>query len=470
MRDIALLLFVVATLPMAFMRPIIGLLLWMMFSYLNPHRMTWGFAVTQPWVMIVAIVTLAGLAAQAKQRQAPPFKPIVVLMTLFLGWVALSTTQAVVPEGANKELTQFIKMMTMTYVTLMLVTDRQKLQWVIWVSVASFGFWGFKGGLFTLLTGGNYHVMGPESSFFTDNNQFALIMCMTIPLMRYVQLHTEDRRLNIVLWAVMGLTAVAVIGTYSRGGLLALAITGGMLIWKSRRRSILILLAPALALAIGAFMPEQYANRINTIDQYQQDKSAQGRIQSWEFAFNVAKANPLFGGGFNVWSSHDMWRQYGPPDAVPGRAIHSIFFEVLGEQGFVGLALFIALMAAGYIGLARIRKKARAGPPENAFFGDLASMLQVSLVAYAAAGSLLPMPYIDFLYQMLAIVAVMQVLVERQPAKARQHSGPSSIEPKKDTPGSSAGKRQRSSRARPRKELASGGGERVRGIQDLPPW
>lgn len=469
MRDIALLLFVAATLPMAFMRPIIGLLLWMMFSYLNPHRMTWGFAVTQPWVMVVAIVTLAGLAAQAKQRQAPPFKPIVVLMTLFLGWVALSTTQAAVPKGANQELMQFIKMMTMTFVTLMLVTDRQKLQWVIWVIVASFGFWGFKGGLFTLLTGGNYHVMGPESSFFTDNNAFALIMCMTIPLMRYVQLHTEDRRLNILLWGVMGLTAVAVIGTYSRGGLLALGITGGMLIWKSRRRSILILIAPALALAIGAFMPDQYVNRINTIDQYQQDRSAQGRIQSWEFAANVAKANPWLGGGFNVWSSHDMWRQYGPPDAVPGRAIHSIFFEVLGEQGFVGLALFVALLVAGYIGLARVRKKARAGPPENAFMGDLASMLQVSLIAYAAAGSLLPMPYIDFLYQMLAIVAIMQVLVERQPAKARAHSKSQSAFEAKDSPVSAAAtKRRRPNRAKPNSGVVQGKG--MRGVQDLPPW
>lgn len=416
MRDLVLLLFVAGTLPMALVRPIIGLLLWMMFSYLNPHRLTWGFASGLPWVMLIAVVTFFALASHADQRQAPLFKPTTVLMLLFLVVVTISTSQAVMPDRAFNGFDQFAKMLAMAFVTTMLVTDREKLQWVIWVIVASFGFWGFKGGLFTVMTGGSYTVMGPPRSFFHDNNQFALIMCMIIPLMRYVQLYTTRRWLRQGMWVVIGLTAISAIGTYSRGGFLALSIVGCMLIIKSRRRLSLLVLAPALIAAIVSLMPAQYFNRIGTIDNYQQDSSAQGRIDSWKFATNLALARPWFGGGIDVWASDAEWNRHGPPGAKH-RAIHSIFFEVLGEQGFIGLVLFIGLLLAGYLGLARVRKQARAGP-KLAWLGDLASMLQVSLIAYAVAGVLLPMPYIDLLYQMLALVAVMQVLVQRESAQA----------------------------------------------------
>lgn len=480
MRDLVLLLFVVGTLPMALMRPIIGLLLWMMFSYLNPHRMTWGFASAFPWVMIVALVTLTGLAMQVKQRQAPPVKSLTVLMTLFLIWVAASTSQAVLPDQALTKLIEFMKMMTMVYVTLMLVTDRQKLQWAIWVIVASFAFWGAKGGLFTALTGGSYHVMGPTSSFFTDNNAFALIMCMIVPLVRYVQLCTDRRWLRIGLWGVLGLMALSIIGTYSRGGLLALGLTAVMLIWKSSRRSALILIVPVLAVSLLAFMPQKYIQRISSITSYQQDASATGRIQSWKFATNKAMANPLFGGGFRVWNSQRQWQIYGPPDAHY-RAIHSIFFEVLGEQGFVGLALFMAMLAAGYLGLARVRKQARAGPDETRI-ADLASMMQVSLVAYTAAGALLPLPYIDLLYQLLALVVVMQTLtarsavheqagkrVKQRPTQAVLATAGANKQPEAALRRKSRLRQDRGKRRTGAPGKAGGAGD-IGGAQDLPPW
>lgn len=469
MRDLVLLLFVVGTLPMALVRPIIGLLLWMMFSYLNPHRLTWGITESLPWVMVVALVTFVGLAAQPKQRRFPPMKPTIVLMTLFLIWAVISTSQAALPGLAFGRLDAFVKMIIMAYVTAMLVTDREKLQWVVLVIVASFGFWGAKGGLFTLLTGGSYHVMGPPSSFFRDNNQFAMIMCMILPLMRYVQLYTERYWMRNALWVVMGLTTVSIIGTYSRGGFLALGVVGLMLILKSRRRMGLLMVAPLLVVAIVALMPQQYFARIHTINDNQLDTSASGRIDSWKFAASVAEAHPFVGGGFEVWASDNMWNTYGPPGALH-RAIHSIFFEVLGEQGFVGLGLFLLLIASGYIGLGRVKKQARAGP-ELQWLGDLAGMLQVSLVGFVAAGSLLPMPYIDIFYQMLALVAVMQVMMARlvaEPGRSTAHPGvtrraaaPQSTSVRSDS---------RPAHSQPDSVRETTRSIRPGGTQDLPPW
>ncbi len=472
MRSLALLMFVAATLPMAFVRPIIGLLLWMTFSYLNPHRLAWGFGTDFPWVMIVAVVTLTGLLVQPRQRQMLPMKPTVILMTLFLIWATIATTQAALPDLAFQRYTEFAKMMVMAYVTAMLVTDQEKLQWVVWVIVGSFGFWGAKGGLFTLLTGGSYHVMGPEQSFFTDNNAFAMVMCMILPLMRYVQLYAENRWVRQGLWVVMGLTAVSVVGTYSRGGFLALGVVGFMLILKSRQRLGLLIVAPALVVALMSFMPQQYFSRINSISNYQQDSSSEGRIDSWKFATNVAMAHPLFGGGFEVWASDNMWNTYGPPGATH-RAIHSIFFEVLGEQGFVGLAFFVLLLVTGYIGLARVKKQARAGP-ELRWLGDLAAMLQVSLIGFTAAGALLPMPYIDIYYQMMALVAVIQVIMTRLVTEHQhraKHATPVRSRPGPSNSVASEGERKArgghlppSARSPDRRPSSSSG------MQDLPPW
>ena len=458
MRALALLMFVAATVPMAFMRPVIGLMLWILFSYMNPHRIAYGFATAFPWVMIVAVVTMVSTLAHAQQRQALRMTPLMVLMTLFLLWTGLSTLDAVVPAQAEIEWVRFFKIMLMVYFTAILVTDKQRLHWVLWTIVLSFGFWGFKGGFFTLITGGSHNVMGPIKSFYRDTNGFALVMCMCLPLMRYLQLQDHRKWVRVGLWGLMGLTAVAIVGTYSRGGLLALGITVLMLIYKSRRRASLFLVVPIMAVLVASFMPQEWYSRMNTINEYEQDQSAQGRIHSWKFAVNVAIDNPLLGGGMRVWSSDAMWDTYGPPDAVH-RAIHSIFFQVLGEAGFVGLALFVAMLAGGWFGLARIRRKARAGP-DTAWMGDLASMMQVSLVAYAAAGSLLPMPYFDLFYQILVMTTVLDVLLMRAHASGEPQTATESPRP---ASGRRAVGGRRPTIGRPLRPGTQGGGQ-----QDLP--
>jgi probable O-glycosylation ligase (exosortase A-associated) len=151
---------------------------------------------------------------------------------------------------------------------------------------------------------------------------------------------------------------------------------------------------------------------MGTLQDAKQTDSGETRIQSYMFAANVALHRPLLGGGFNVYQSDSMWRRYGPEDAIP-RAIHSIYFRALGEQGFPGLALFLALLFVSWKSCSRVRKRTREVPQEKWAF-DLASMLQVSLVAYMAAGAFLPMTYFDLAYQVMALCAVLQLHVRQR--------------------------------------------------------
>ena len=411
LRSLAILLFVLGTLPMALVEPFVGLLLWILFSYMNPHRLAYGFAYNFHWVLLIASLTLFSMLIHPQKRQPIPWGPVPVLLLLFLLWTAITTTTAVMESLAVARWVQFFKIQIMVFATLVLVTDRKRLSWLIWVIVFSFGFWAAKGGLFTLLKGGHYHVLGPRDTFFTDNNQFALVMCMTLPLMRYLQIQARNKWLRYGFWVLMALTVLSIVGTYSRGGLLALLAVLFMLFMKSRSRFGLILIVLVSAPLVFNFLPEKWAARMDTISHYQHNESAVGRIQSWEFATNVAIQRPLTAGGFSVWASSDMWNAYGPPGAVH-RAIHSIFFQILGEQGFIGLMLYLSLLFMGWRQLALTRRKL-SGRADMQWLGDLAGFMQVSMVGFLAAGAFLPQAYFDFIYQILALSVVMRSLAEK---------------------------------------------------------
>lgn len=404
MRDVALALLIFGLIPFMLTRPYIGLLVWSWLGYMNPNRLAFGFAYSFPWVQLVAIVTMVGIAFSGEKKRVP-VSTVSVLLFLFIAWTGITTIFAVEPTFAFDKFMEFLKIMVMVFVTLMLVNSRERMHWLIWMIVVSLGFYGVKGGLFTALHGGHYHVMGPAASFIADNNALALALSMTLPLMRYLQLRSVRKWVRVGLGLGMLLTAIAVLGTYSRGGLVALVIVAGALFLKTRRRFAMVLAVVVVALVAWHFMPAQWTERMDTLQHATTVKTAQTRIQSWEFAANVAIQRPLRGGGFEIYRSAYMWQNYGPPGAKP-RAIHSIYFRVLGEQGFIGLTLFLALLYASWRKCSLVRKRTRDNEALTWAF-DLASMLQVCLVAFMVAGAFLPMPYFDLTYQLLAVSALL---------------------------------------------------------------
>jgi probable O-glycosylation ligase (exosortase A-associated) len=155
---------------------------------------------------------------------------------------------------------------------------------------------------------------------------------------------------------------------------------------------------------------------MGTLKDAKQTDSGQTRIQSWEFSANLALHRPLVGGGFDAYENAGTWVRYAPEGATQ-RAVHSIYFRVLGEQGFVGLALFLAMLAASWRSCARVRKRTRDSPDARWAF-DLASMLQVSLAAFMSAGAFLPMTYFDLSYQLMAMCVLLELCARSQSAAA----------------------------------------------------
>ncbi len=414
MRDIALTLFVFGLVPFIVMRPYIGLLVWSWFSYMNPHRLTFGFAYSFPWVQMIAMLTLASLLL-GKENKRIQWSPVGTLLLVFLMWTGLTTLFAVVQDDAWDKWIQFSKVLIMVFTTMIVIDSRERMHWLVWVIVVSLGFYGVKGGLFTILHGGTNHVLGPAGSFIAGNNDLAQALCMILPLIRYLQLQARRKIVRIGLGAALFLTGIAILGTYSRGGLIAFAVVSAALFLKSRRRVVMLVAIAALVYTAFHFMPAQWKARMHTISHASTVNTVQTRIQSWKFAAHVAFERPVVGGGFDVYRSTAMWNRYGPEGAKQ-RAIHSIYFRVLGEQSFIGVALFLALLFVSWRSCAKVRRMTRHSAEDKWAF-DLASMLQVSLLAFMTAGLATTSSYFDLSYQLMAMCALLLGLVRQAAAE-----------------------------------------------------
>lgn len=402
MRDIVIGLIIFGALPFILTRPSIGVLVWTWIGIMNPHRLGWGFAYDFPFAVIVGGLTLVSLVI-SKEPKRLPVTPITILLMLFILWMTVTTMFSFLPENAWPQWEKVVKIQTMIFITLMVMRSRERIHLLVLVTAASLAFYGIKGGIFTIVSGGQHMVLGPDGTFIEGNTTIALAMIMMLPLLRYLQLSTAQKWMRHGLTAAMLLTGIAIIGSYSRGAFLAGAVMAFTLWMRTRNKLVLTMMLIVSLPLMLMLMPDKWFDKMGTVQTYQKDNSALGRINAWHFAYNLAKDRPLTGGGFETFD-RNLFLIYAPePERF--HDAHSIYFEVLGEHGFVGLALFLMI---GVLSLKRaqwIIKQARHHP-DLQWAADLAAMLQVSMIGYAAGGAFLGLAYFDLYYILVALVVV----------------------------------------------------------------
>jgi len=317
---------------------------------------------------------------------------------------------ALLPESSWVQWNKVMKIMLMTFVVMMVIRTRRDIVRLVWVLVGSIGYYGVKGGIFTIRSGGTERVWGPEDTFIGDNNSLALALIITIPLMYYLQQNSDRRWHRHGLSAAMLLSALAALGSYSRGALLAIAAMVLFMWLKSDRKLMLGALLAAVTPLLLAFMPERWAERMDTINTYEEDSSAMGRLNAWRMAWNLAR-DRFLGGGFDV-SDAGIFARYAP-NPLDVHAAHSIYFQVLGEHGFVGLFLYLALGMATWHTASVIIRRTR-GQAELRWAHGLATMSQASLIGFAVGGAFLSLLYFDMPYYLMAALIATRIVVERQ--------------------------------------------------------
>jgi probable O-glycosylation ligase (exosortase A-associated) len=356
-----------------------------------------------PFAAAIAGATLIGLFV-TRDRIHFPATPVTITLALFAGWMTVTFLFALEPEQAYPRWKEVMKVIAFIFVTMLALHDRKHIKWLLWVIVISVGYYGVKGGLFTIVTGGGSKVYGPPGdTYISDNNAIAVALVMVIPLMYYLAITSTSRLLKIGLMLSMVLSGAAVLGSQSRGAFLAI-IAGCAFLWLHSRKKLFVgaLVVVALPFAI-VMMPDSWKNRMRTIETYEADSSSMGRINAWKMAINLANDRPLVGGGFEMYSRNTFDRYAPDPEDV--HAAHSIYFQILGEHGYVGLGLFLLILIFAWRTATKLIEKSHERPDWE-WAGEMARAVQVSLVGFFVGGAFINIAYWDLQYYEIALLVI----------------------------------------------------------------
>ena len=414
MRDLVFLAFFMIYIPLAVRSAHVGAMIWAWLAFSAPGEYVFGFMNVLPLSKIVAVLTIGVLLVQRDNRR-PYLDGIMGLMLAFLTLGLVSASMAITVLPLNWDLfSKVLKIIALCFVVTSVINTRHRLQGLIFAIALGLAFNGVDEGLKVLITAGSHHVIGIQE--YGDNNQFAVAILMCMPMLLFLHKTSAHPTARAVLIGALVLCGIAVIGTYSRGGFLGLVTFALGLIALNRNK-----LRNLAAVAVCGFVlyqaaPESWFNRIHTIGTAQEDSSFMSRVTSWKVSTLEALDRPLIGGGFHAQQDQPVWDHYvkelptldlikSPPASKTALASHSIYFEVLGDLGFTGLFLFLAMLVLGLRCCSQIRKRA-APHPDLAWMVELAGMLRLSLIVYIVSGAALSMAYFEAFYLVLAILSL----------------------------------------------------------------
>ncbi len=412
MRDIVITLIVGFGCLWTLKRPYIGILLWSWLGYMNPHRLAYGFAYNMKYAQITAIVLFVSMLF-SKQKKWIPMNSTTGAWLFFIFFMWVTTNFAYFEKTAWTQFEKVFKIQLVTILTMMLISDMAKLRQLIWVIVISIGYYSVKGGIFTVLTGGGNRVYGPPGSFIEENNSLAVAILIVIPLMVYLYQTTKSNIIKLALFSSVIISLFTVLGSQSRGALLAIMSVGGFYWFKSDNKIISGIFIVIMSVALLAFMPESWYERMNTISEYEEDGSAMGRLNAWEYAINGASDN-LLGMGFNSWK-YKTFAMYAP-NPLKVHAAHSIYFSVLADHGWIGLFLFLFILFGAWKSLKRVLKLTR-NDEQLKEYQSLAKMLQVSFIAYLSGGAFLSLSYFDLPWHLISFAVLMEFFLRQKEAE-----------------------------------------------------
>jgi putative inorganic carbon (HCO3(-)) transporter len=417
-RDLLLLAIIAPGCLMALRYPFVGAMLWAWVSLMSPHRLAFGFMYDAPAALAIALCTLIGLLASPEKR-SPMIGTPVKWLTVFIAWMCITTLFAIHFQASFMMLQKVLKIDLMILVTIMLVRTRREIMVLAWVMALSLAFYGVKGGIFTILSGGAYRVYGPDGTYIAENNALAVALIITIPLMAFLRTTlTKGWQRHAMTLAIL-LCGVSVLGSHSRGALLSISAMLALLWWRGKNKLLMGMLIVSLGLVALSLMPEEWWARMHSIETYEEDRSAMGRLGAWKMAVNLA-LDRIIGGGFAIWRP-DLFARYSS-GAVLVVSAHSVYFHVIGEHGFIGLLIYLGIWVATYMSAGWLRKHAVENE-ETVWAANMGAMIQVSLLGFAVGGAFLSLAYFDLPYNLLILVVTTRWWVQsgawkNEPAKA----------------------------------------------------
>ncbi|MFC0205741.1 putative O-glycosylation ligase, exosortase A system-associated [Novosphingobium soli] len=445
MLDLGLIAVLAGLLALGLRRPFLWVLTYIYVDIVSPQKISYGLLASVPVSLVMFVAAFASWLVLDDKRDSR-FTLRQGLMVLLLLYCGLTTLLAQFPAEAASKWSWVWKALVFAIFLPLTLRTRLRIEAAALFMVLSLSAIVIGGGIKTLGGGGGY---GQLSLLVNDNtgiyegSTLSMVAVAMIPLVVWLARHgtifRPDWRVTLFAAGLVFACGLIPVGTQTRTGLLCLALLAGMSL-RSARRPLLYLASIAAVLAVAIpFLPASYTGRMSTIENHQSDQSASTRLAVWAWTLDYAKDRP-FGGGFNSFLANHIQmeivdtRTSGSTVTVEttmvqdeARAFHSSYFELLGEQGWPGLGLWLALQAAGLwqMEVLRRRWRKRTGPDEQ-WQAPLANALQQAQVIYLVGGAFVGIAYQPMILTIIGLQCGLWSYLQRI-ERGRDDDGPGQL-------------------------------------------
>jgi probable O-glycosylation ligase (exosortase A-associated) len=437
-RDLAFVGFILALLGLGLKRPFLLVLAYVYVDTVSPQRLSYYLLNSIPLSMIVAGVAIAGWLI-ADDKRGFRVAPRQGLMLMLLGWVFYTTSHADFPVEALDKWDWVWKSLLWAFFLPFALRTRLRLEAILLFLVLSAGAIVIVGGIKTLASGGGYGVLNlmvTSNSGLYEGSTISTVAIAIVPvilwLSRFGTLYPRDWRVRLFAAALIFACLLIPVGTEARTGLVCIGVLAILMLRDAKRRFLYMGAVALLGLASIPFLPSSFSTRMDTISKHEADSSAASRLAVWGWTWDYAKEHPL-GGGFEAYRQNRLQvstvatKGAGPVAQVDwkvledkGRAYHSSYFEMLGEQGFPGLILFLLIQAAGLVRMEVLRRRFRREEGDKAWISPLATALQSAQIIYLTGSLFVGIAFQPFVWMLLAVqIGLDLTLARRARAEAK---------------------------------------------------
>ncbi|MDZ7587718.1 MAG: putative O-glycosylation ligase, exosortase A system-associated [Parasphingorhabdus sp.] len=445
MRDLFFVGYLLALLFFAFKRPFIFTLVYTYVDIIAPQRLSYFMLNSVPLSLLLFGLALAGfLLADDKRGLRFTFRQ--ALMLLLLIYCGYTTLQAAFPLTAWTKWDWVWKALVFAIFLPFTLRTRLRIEALVLFLVLCVGTLVITGGIKTLGSGGGYGVLVllvDDNSGLYEGSTISMAAIAIIPFVLWLAGHgtifPPDWRVKLFAAALIFAALLIPVGTQARTGLVCMAVLGVLMLRNTKRRFLYLGLVAMAGMVAIPMLPENYTKRMSTIENPEADQSASTRLAVWSWTWDYVKQHP-FGGGFDVYQINNVSFTLAPdanaPDAgfealddAPedvvvedkARAFHSSYFEMLGEQGFPGLILWLMIHIGGVIRMELVlRRYRKSKAADEQWIAPLATALQQGQIIYLVGALFVGIAYTPFIYMLVAL----QIGLDSYLARRRKSAEP----------------------------------------------
>jgi O-antigen ligase len=333
--------------------PYYAFLAYVAFANLKPEAL-WPWSVPEGnYSRIVALAFLGGwLLNGAGSPRLRPVGPLLGALLFYWMWLLIGAWRSPAQTEAWYTFEVLSKVFLPLIAGLTLIDSLDRLKQLAWVLVLSHG-------LLALQFNQQYFTYGIDTNEWMfaglDNNSIAITMVTALGLAFFLGLASERWWQRLLAFALAGLMAHVVLFSLSRGGMLAMCVSGlvGFLILP-KRPSAYVAAIVAVVLVVGLAGENVRQEFLSSFAEEEElDASAQSRYQLTRDAFDCMARYPIFGCGMENWGN--MAPEYGWPR---GKRAHNTWAEVgatLGVPALGALLAFYGICAWHMLRISRLR-------------------------------------------------------------------------------------------------------------------